>query len=92
MPDPFVIYADFESFIQEKVHTANSFAFKVVCHIDPTRTKTIQLKHSNPADFMEMIQREVNNIMTLYKDTRDSPIILTNEEQQIYDTADMCLL
>jgi hypothetical protein len=26
VPDPFAIYADFESFIQEKVHTANSFA------------------------------------------------------------------
>eukprot|EP00732_Lithocolla_globosa_P001284 Lithocolla_globosa_v1_NODE_613_length_3597_cov_230.357506.p2 type:complete len:315 gc:universal NODE_613_length_3597_cov_230.357506:782-1726(+) len=91
VPDPFVIYADFESFIQEKVHTANSFAYKVVCHIDPTRTRTIKLKHSNPVEFMDMIEYEVESIMDIYRQGRDSPIILSQEEQHQYDNTDECL-
>eukprot|EP00732_Lithocolla_globosa_P003493 Lithocolla_globosa_v1_NODE_2830_length_1855_cov_6.504444.p2 type:complete len:160 gc:universal NODE_2830_length_1855_cov_6.504444:1066-1545(+) len=92
IPIPFSITGDFESFINSNSgeHTANSYAYKVVCHIDSKYSKPLVLKHGTALDCMNDLQREANEILDLYKSKRDSPIKLSKDERSRYNNTWIC--
>jgi len=95
VPEPFTIVADFESFIdpETKQHDANSYSYVVICHLDPSLSKPIVIKHGTTGDFMNDIKIETDNILSIYQANRDSPIKLTPNEMREYKdkwTCDYC--
>jgi len=102
---PFIIYADFESITEPihiaesdpqksqtcgyQLHTPCSFAYKVVC-IDNKYTQDCVLYRGEDCIevFIKKIKEEEEKINTITKDVH--PMIITKEDQQIYDDSDDC--
>ena len=99
---PFVIYADFESLLQEcddkgkyQKHVTCSYAYKVVSSVEKYNKEIVLYRSEDEKidvakQFVRSLLKEADNIIHIMKDI--VPMNLTNDQQKQFDSAKECYL
>ena len=99
---PFVIYADFESILQEcddkgkyQKHISCGYAYKVFASVDKYNKDIVLFRPTDDKTdvakhFVKSILKEADNIIKIMKDI--VPMNLTNDQQKEFNLATSCYL
>lgn len=93
---PYVIYADFESVLEEgvdlgnkyKVHKAASYCYYIVSSDNQIIKPRIYKGHNVVQTFLKNIREDVNVLCENMKNVE--PMIMTDEDKQIFTSSEVC--
>ena len=107
---PFVIYADFEAITEKidsclppdqksyistyQSHRACSYGYKVVCHVDQSYSKPVEIYRGEDAieKFIENMFEEVRSCQSVMRENFNTPLIMTEENERVFKNSITCYI